>query len=283
MNNEIIKVEQLPIITERLQEIKAEVTEKVINAISLVCTPETLVEVKAVRAELNKEFKEFEERRKEVKKVILSPYEQFEAIYKDCITDVFKNGDKDLKDKIDSVEKALKDERAAEVRAYFEELCAAEQIDFVAFENANINITLSASKKSLKAQAKAFVDRICDDLNLIAVQEHKDEVLFHYKKIDGFSFLNASKSITFVAEKYKAIEAEKAKEAERQAKAEAEQKAAEKVDTVVETLTPPTTEPILAPPVEEEKILTLKFTVRGTITQLKAIKEFLNNGGYDYE
>ena len=41
----------------------------------------------------------------------------------------------------------------------------------------------------------------------------------------------------------------------------------------------------LEQPKEEkpEEILTLKFTVRGTKTKLKALKEFLINGGYDYE
>ena len=34
---------------------------------------------------------------------------------------------------------------------------------------------------------------------------------------------------------------------------------------------------------KQEDILTLKFTVRGTRTKLKALKEFLENGGYDYE
>ena len=34
---------------------------------------------------------------------------------------------------------------------------------------------------------------------------------------------------------------------------------------------------------EKEEILTLKFVVKGTRSQLKALKEFLINGGYKYE
>ena len=278
MNNEIIVVKQLPVIQEQLQQIKAEVTERVENALSLVCDESTVKFVKEERASLNKELKYWEEKRKEVKKAVLSPYEQFEAVYKDCISDNYKKADAELKAKIDSVESELKERKAAEVKAYFVELCQAAQIDFVTFENANINVTLSASMKSLKEQAAQFVGRVCDDLNLIQVQEHKDEILFHYKKRDGFSFLNASKSITFVVEKHKAIEAEKAKEAERQAKAEAEQKAAEKVDTVVETLTPPTA---VEPPVEEEKILQATFTIKGTLAQLKSVKNFIIEKGIE--
>lgn len=278
MNNEIIVVKQLPVIVEQLQTIKAEVTEKINYAMSLVCDENTVKEVKSVRADLNKEFAFWEDKRKEVKRAVISPYEQFEAVYKDCITEVFKKADRDLKTKIDSVEAALKAEKEKEVCDYFEELCQAANIDFLTFGMANIKVTLSASMKSLKEQAKAFVDRVCDDLNLIQVQEHKDEVLFHYKKPDGFSFLNVSKSITFVAEKHKVIEAEKAKEAERQAKAEAEQRAAKRVDMVVEKLTPPTA---VEPPVEEEKILQATFTIKGTLAQLKEVKNFIIEKGIE--
>lgn len=273
MSNEIIVVKQLPEIEERLQEIKVDVTERVNHAMSLVCTEESIQDIKKVRADLNREFKEWEEKRKEVKKAVMTPYDNFESVYKDCITDVFKRGDADLKGKIDSLEDEMKAQKAAEVKAYFDEYLTSKNIDFVAYENAEINVTLSASMKSLKEKAKAFIDRVCDDLNLIDTQEHKEEILYEYKR-----FLNVSLAITTVNTRYKAIEEEKAREAERKAREEAEKAAAEKVATVVETLTPPTVEdePI-------EPILTVRFTVRGTKKQLRAVKEFLTTNNYDFE
>lgn len=280
MNNEVIVVKQLPVIVEQLQTIKADVTERVNAAMSLVCTEDTVKEIKKSRAELNKELAYWEAKRKAVKKAIISSYEQFETVYKDCITDVFKKADADLKNKVDSVESEIKNQKAAEVRAYFDEYLASKNITMpLTFDSANINVTLSASLKSLKEQAKVFIDRVCDDLTLIETQEHKDEIYLEY---NGAYFLNVSGAITTVVNRHKAIEEAKAREAERQARAEAERKAAEKVEMVVETLTPPTDAPI-APPIAEEKIFTVKFTVKGTRTQLKALKEFLNNGGYDYE
>lgn len=277
MDKEIIAVKQLPIIVEQLHEVKAEVTAKVEQALSLVCTEDTVKDVKKVRSELNKELKDYEERRKAVKKAIMTPYEQFEAVYKDCISDTYKKADTKLKGKIDSVENELKAQKTAEVKAYFDEYLQSKGIDFITFENANINVTVSASMKSLKEQAKAFVDKIVDDLNLIDTQEHKDEILYEYKQS-----LNVSNAITTVANRYKAIEEAKAREEERKAREQAEAEAVAKVEEVVEAVAPPTVEPI-APPVEEEKTYTLKFTVRGTMPQLKALKEFLKNGGYDYE
>lgn len=279
MNNEIIKVIQLPVIIEQLHEVKAEVTAKVEQALSLVCTDETVKDVKKVRSELNKELKDYEERRKAVKTAIMKPYNDFEEIYKDCISDTYKKADAELKNKIDSVENELKEQKKAEVKGYFDEYLQSKGIDFVTFENAHINVTLSASMKSLKEQAKAFVDKIVDDIILLRLntQEHKDEIFYEYKQS-----LNVSNAIATVTNRYKAIEEAKAREEERKAREQAEAEAVAKVESVVEAVAPPTVEPI-APPVEEEKIYTLKFTVRGTMPQLKAIKEFLNNGGYDYE
>lgn len=277
MNNEIIKVTQLPIIVEQLHEVKAEVTAKVEQALSLVCTEDTVKDVKKVRSELNKELKDYEDRRKAVKTAIMKPYNDFEEIYKDCISNTYKKADAELKNKIDSVENELKAQKTAEVKAYFDEYLQSKGIDFITFKNANINVTLSVSMKSLKEQAKTFVDKIVDDLNLIDTQEHKDEILYEYKQS-----LNVSNAITTVANRYKAIEEAKAREEERKAREQAEAEAAAKVERVVEAVAPPTVEPI-APPVEEEKTYTLKFIVRGTMPQLKALKEFLNNGSYDYE
>ena len=77
------------------------------------------------------------------------------------------------------------------------------------FQDARINITLSASVKALKDQAKDFIDRVASDLLLIDTQEHKAEILVEYKKT-----LNASQAITTVSNRHKEIEQEQAKVAE---------------------------------------------------------------------
>lgn len=263
--NEIICVEQIPVITEQLNRIKQEVTEKVKIATSLVCTDETVKEVKKARAELSKDFKAWEEKRKEVKAVVIAPYERFEAVYKDCITNTYKNADSDLKRKIDSVEDELKAKKENEVKEYFEEYLLSKEIDFVTYENANINVTLSASLKSLKEQAKAFIDRVCDDLNLIDTQEHKAEILVEYKQS-----LNVSNAITTVSARLKAVEEEKARQ--------------EEIQRV--TLTPPEPapeKPITAPVEIDEKEYIVTFRVTGTKAKLRQLKEFLNKEGFKYE
>lgn len=275
---ELIIVKQLPQIEEHLKELSIEVDKKVESAKSLVCTDENVKAIKQVRADLNKEFKEVEQQRKIVKEQILAPYMKFEDIYKTYISEKYKSADIELKSKIESVENELKTKKQQEVREYFEEYKNANDIDFVTYEQIGINVTLSASMKSLKEQAKQFIDKIVDDLKLIETQEHKAEILVEYKQT-----LNVSKAITTVTNRFKAIEEEKKKQEQKivhiemNGNHEITQKSYEQLENVFN-------KPLEQPKEEiQEDVLTLKFTVKGTRTKLKALKEFLENGGYDYE
>jgi len=280
MSNEIIVVKQLPVIVEQLAQVKETVIQRVQTATSLVCTDETVKEVKKARAELNSEFKQWEEKRKEVKTAVMTPYEQFEAVYKDCVSDTYKNADAELKAKIEGVEKELKQKKADEVKEYFNEYLESAGIDFVTFEQANINVTLSATMKSLKEQAKSYIDKISDDLALIDTQEHKAEIMVEYKKT-----LNVSAAITGVNARFKAIEDEKRRieEAEERRAAE-EQHIAEITSALPEPIMEAVPEPI--PEVKasaDDQLCTLRFAVTATKAKLKELKAFLDNGGYKYE
>lgn len=286
-NTELIVVKQLPIIQEQLKQLSTEIEQKVENAKNLVCTEETVKEVKQVRADLNKEFKDLETQRKLVKEQVLAPYMQFEEVYKQYVSDKYKNADIELKNKVDSVESELKAKKEQEIKDYFEEYKIANNIGFITYEQARINVTLSASMKSLKEQVKIFIDKVVDDLNLIETQEHKAEILVEYKQN-----LNVSQAITTITNRFKAIEEEKRKLEEiakrtfdaafneKEITQEDKEIVNEFINRAVERDT------VLQAPVVEEKqedILTLKFTVKATRTKLKELKEFLEIGGYDYE
>ena len=279
---DLIIVKQLPQIEEHLKELSTEIDKKVESAKSLVCTEESVKMIKQTRADLNKEFKELETQRKSVKEQILAPYMKFEEVYKMYISEKYKNADIDLKTKINNTENELKAQKEQEVRDYFEEYKTANDIDFVTYEQANINVTLTASKKSLKEQAKAFIDKIKDDLQLIETQECKEEILVEYKQN-----LNVSRAIQEVANRHKLLEEEKRKQEELKNKQLEE--AQRQVDIYIKEQEIATKNAldnfvIEAPKVEEqEEILVLKFTVKGTKTKLKELKKFLDEGGYDYE
>lgn len=218
----LIVVKQIPIIEEHLLAIKAQIQADVNDALALDCTEDTKNQVKKIRAELNKQFKELEEKRKGVKGKVLEPYNQFEAIYKSCVTEVFKPADNALREKIAAVELVQKQEKEKKAREYFAEYSESLNIDFVKFEDVGLNITLNISDKKCKETCKAFLDKVAEDIALIDTQEHKDEILVEYK-----ASLNVSTAITTVCNRHKAIEEENRRrvEAEAKAKAEAEHQA----------------------------------------------------------
>lgn len=200
-DKDLIQIKQLPVIAEQLQLIKAETQDKVKHALSLSCTEDTVGEVKKVRAALTKELAFWEDKRKAVKAEIMKPYEQFESVYKDCISDIFKSADKVLKGKIDDVESGLKAEKLTAVQNYFDTECKRADVDFISLSDAGVNVTLSSSIKKLCEQAKAFLDKVTNDLKLISLQEHADEILYEYKRT-----LDVTSAVTTVLDRHKALE-----------------------------------------------------------------------------
>ena len=277
MIKDLIEVKQLPVIEEQLRSVSTVIDERVKNATSLVCTEESVKTIKEIRAELNKDYKEFENKRKLVKEQVLKPYNDFESIYKECISDKFKNADIILKGKIDNVENELKAKKEQEIKDYFEEYKTANNIDFITYGQARINVTLSSSMKSLKEQAKQFIDKIVDDLKLIETQEHKTEILVEYKQT-----LNVSQAITSVTNRFKAIEEEKKRQEQKVVHIEMNENH-EITQKSYEQLENTFNKPLEQPKEDNEEILTLKFAVRGTRTKLRELKQFLESGGYDYE
>ena len=260
---ELVEVVQLPILEEQIKLLSADIQTKIDDALALECTAESKVEVKKVRANLSKELKEFETKRIEVKDKIMKPYDDFNTLYKEFISDKFKTADVKLKAKIDTIENAEKLKTETEVKEYFNEYLASTNIDFITYENANINVTLSASPKSLKEQAKTFIDRINDDLMLIDTQEYKAEIIVEYKRS-----LNASNAITTVVNRHKEIEVEQAKVVEVKPEEEIKEIKVD-VDNVDDFLSS------LAKPKRMIKVI-----VSVEINKLQELEKLLN--GYDY-
>lgn len=182
MSKDIIVLEQLPVIRQNLMAIKAEVDARTARAASLICTEDTVKEVKKERAELNKEFATLENERKRVKSAILKPYEDFEAVYKECVSAAYKVADETLKGKIADVENGLKAERQAAFNEYFGRKCRETGIDFVVPEQVGVKITLSGSAESYKQAADAFFDKVMAELSTIDKMTDKDEILYEYKQ-----------------------------------------------------------------------------------------------------
>ena len=272
--NELIKVVQLPVIEEQLRSMKETVDKRVEEALSLVCTEETIQTVKSARAELNKEFQELEEQRKEVKKAVLSPYERFETVYKECVSDAFKRADAALKSKVDATEREIKQRCEDGLREYFAELCAAERVDFVRYEQAGIVVDMASAKqktpKKLREKLADFVSGIARSMELISDMEDAEEIMVEFKRT-----LDAPAAISTVQERHRRIEAEKEAQAFREEQRAREAEAVAKVEAAAS--------PTVEPPIEADKVYRCTFTVSATKPQLKKLKEFLIQEGIRYE
>lgn len=277
--NELIVLEQLPIIRATLENLSIEIKEKVDRANNLVVNDETVKEVKQVRANLTKEFNELEAQRKQVKSAIMSKYDEFEEIYRENVSNLYKQADADLKLKIDNVENQLKKDKQEELQLFAKEYFEVNQIeDIVSFDDIGLNITLSASMKSLKEQIIKFCENITSDLKMIETIEEenlKNEVLLEYKRT-----LDYKNSYIIVVDRHKRLEELQKRKQELEKQKEEEQKMVEVIEEVIEE------EKELSAPkeiIEEEDFITITFTITDTKENIIKVREFMKKEGIKYE
>ena len=245
-----------------LQEIGTNLDKRltVMNLDNLVVNEDNVKEIKELRATLNKESKEYEEARKLVKKAVNDPYTQFELAYKEQIGDKYKNADTTLKTAIDEIENGLKQDKEDELRKFVAEWLEEENIDWLTFERIGLNITLSASMKSLKEEALGFISKVKNELKLIDTQEHKERIIVRYKQT-----LEVAGAISSVLEEVKQEEEMKAREVV--------------IETPIETPVVQKVEKLEAP----KEVVTVTFRVSGTKEEVIKVREFMKEEGIKYE
>lgn len=272
----MVKVTQLPIIEDQLRTILEWVEGHIANVDSMVCTEETLLEVKSFRTDLRHMFDELETRRKDVLTEVEAPINQFKSTYKECVSDYFKKADTILRDKINAVESEMKGACEQKLRAYFDELTQTQGIGFLRYEQAGIVVSMADARaktqppKKLREQLETFVKRIGQDVDMILSLEGADEILAEYKQT-----LNATYAIAFVKERQRNIEMARAEQERRNAVKAQEAEAARKMEAFAH--------PVVEDPEPlQDDLLTCTFTVTDTMERLKLFKQFLDVNGYKY-
>lgn len=282
--NELIRVTQLPVIEEELLALKEAVDKRVKESLALVCTEDTLQAVKAERTQLRKDFDELESQRKAVKASVLGPYERFEGIYKECVSDAFKKADDALKQKIYATEHEIRRRCDEGLREYFAELCEVNHLDWLEYERAGIKVDMASAKAKtptkLRKQLAEFVAHINDSVNLIADMDDAEEIMVEFRRS-----LDVGQAIGTVQDRHRRIEAERAAKEEREAARQADIAAIEKVVQVQKSYAP---RPAEAPEPQEkdphEVIPRCTFTtINATRAKLRRVKDFLNMEGIKYE
>ena len=118
--NEIVKIEQMPIVFKQLEKIGALIDETTKDLDKLECTEENKQEVKKRRTEINNTLKVLEDRRKEIKNKLLEPYNVFNAKYENECKTKLEYASNVLKEKIDTIESEQLKEKENEIREFAE-------------------------------------------------------------------------------------------------------------------------------------------------------------------
>lgn len=308
MNEQLITLKQPPIIIyEQIkavgQQIEAKIAE--LNLDNQLVTDETLKSAKNTRTMLRKELDDFETQRKYIKEQVNAPYEAFEKAYKEHIRVHYDKADSTLKAKIDEVQNRLLDDKRGRIKDYFTEFCAAQGIDFLIFERLPLNITLSASDKSLKEQVANFVNEVSKSLQLIESlnepDEFKAEILTDYKQtldvrraIQNAQYRRQQREAELARIEAQRVAAEQARlAAEARAREAAPLQAPAQVINEAQSAAPlQPAAPIQPEPVQEStqavqdydnEIVQSRFTVIGTRAQLRALRTFLETNKIQYK
>jgi hypothetical protein len=301
MNENLITLKQAPIIVyEKIkavgQQIEAKIAE--LNLDNQLVTEETLKSAKNTRTTLRKELDDFETQRKYIKEQVNAPYEAFERAYKEHIKVHYDKADSTLKAKIDEVQNRLLDDKRGRIKEYFTELCQQQGIDFLIFERLPLNITLSASDKSLKEQVAGFVSEVSKSLQLIESlnepDEYKAEILTDYKQtldvttaIRNAQYRKQQREAELARIEAQRVAAEQVRlAAEARARETAPLQAPAQVINEAQTAAPiqpePAQEATQAAQEDENEIVQAAFTVIGTRAQLRALRDFLENNNIQY-
>lgn len=226
--------------------------------------------LKNLRAELNKELKEYEDARKDIKKIVEQPYKDFEVEYK-VLKEVYDEASSLLRDKIDEVEDAQREEKKNNLVIYFNELKVSLNetikelgfnLDFVSLEQLGLNITVSASETSLRKQANETLERVCNDLRVISGNAHKSRLYAKYS-----INLDLSRSLFELQEEMKREE-------------QIIENAKPKVESEVVDPKANVNGEVEANVVEE--IITLNFEIEGTKTEIAQVRQFLIDNEISY-
>lgn len=268
-NTELMRVVQLPILDEQFQALSEEIKQKVSDVLAIPCTEETVKDKKKARADLNKQFQEYESRRKQIKSAVLNPYNNFEANYNKYISSIYKDADSSLKSDIESVENQLKQQCENELREYFDELCVAYHVEWLQYDQMGFKIDMATAKSKNRSKArqglKDCVESVCKDLELISGMENEAEIIAEYKET-----LNFVESVRIVRKRHERIKQAEEEQEKRSNQVQIERENAEKVEA-------------LAPPTVVEEKLTVPFKVTDTKERLISLKNWMDANGYEYE
>lgn len=236
---------------------------------NIEATEENKGKLRKLRTRFNKEKYEYEDARLEIRRAIERPYNEFKEKYDELFNLYEENVDL-LRNKINLIEDKQREDKRKELEEYFKEVIIDTtasfkenniDLDFVKFEDLELNITISASMASLKKTINEKIKAIATDLIAISTNENKVRLLAKYQEN-----LDLSKSLLEVQQELKREEEiiNNAKPIEK-----VEEEVEEKVekDHNVNVV---------------EKVYKVSFILEDTKENIRKVREFMKDNNINY-
>jgi len=251
------------------EELKAALSVELEKYKGLVVTENQITEAKSTRAKLNKVKAAIEDRRKELKKEYLKPYEIVEKQAKELV-DMIDEASSNIANQIKEFEEKEKEAKKIEIANLWVKLGYNKITVDKIWNEKWLNKTFALSK--IKEEMQAQIDDIEGDLNAIKelCGEDKQKCLTlqskYLRTLDFQQVLSEYNAETEAAKKI--IAEEKAVKAEQEPITVVSEEPQEEVEVQTEV---------------QEAIYEIKFAVIGTEKQIKALSQFMFDNNIKFE
>ena len=268
------------------EELKQEITTRANDYKTLVYTDDNIKDAKSDRANLNKFIKVLDTKRKDVKKMMLEPYTEFESQVKELIG-IIGEANNNIDSQVKAYEQEIYDGIFGE-----SDLLSILTWDRV-FKPTYLNATTTL--KSIKTEMTELLERVTNELNII--DNDNGEYQFEMKEAYLKDF-NMAEALTvkqrFEENARRKAEYEAKRQAELEARREREKAEAEKIANAgnlhipkeaeaehVKAVAYDTAQSIGIEDVKEE-VIELAFRVRATASQLEGLKNYLKSNNIEF-
>ena len=251
------------------EELKAALSVELEKYKGLVVTENQITEAKSTRAKLNKVKAAIEDRRKELKKEYLKPYEIVEKQAKELV-DMIDEASSNIANQIKEFEEKEKEAKKIEIANLWVKLGYNKITVDKIWNEKWLNKTFTLSK--IKEEMQAQIDDIEGDLNAIKelCGEDKQKCLTlqskYLRTLDFQQVLSEYNAETEAAKKI--IAEEKAVKTEQEPITVVSEEPQEEVEVQTEV---------------QEAIYEIKFAVIGTEKQIKALSQFMFDNNIKFE
>lgn len=264
---------QFPKVIEfNFAELKQEITEKAALYKNMVYTDETIKEAKADKATLNKFITALEDKRKEVKKQCLQPYEDFEKQIKELVA-IVDEPVRLINEQVKAYEDKKKADKLEKIKEFWE---SVEHPGWLTcnkiFDQKWLNAT--TSMKKVEEAIKERLKQICSDMDTLnSLPEFAFEAVEEYRQsLDVNRAIAEGQRLADIQRRKQEAEAAKAAETEAQ-------QAAQPDPVVTEEKTPPQPAESQQP---EAAASWIRFEACMTVEQAMKLKKFFETEGISF-